>query len=391
MLLTALTFLAVSLAQATVPYRRASPAPLIQPRGANLVDNTYIVKIKDGASTDSVDGFLSNRSISSVYTYYNALSGFTAVLTAEQLSSLRDHNDVEYVEQDAVVHLDRPKWILSHETEQKNAPWGLARISSLKPGSSTYIFDASSGAGTCSYVVDTGIDITHPDFEGRASFLINTFDNETTDTSGHGTHVAGIIGSRTYGVAKNTTLLGVRVTDDDNGRISAAIAGLDFIYSDAISRACPNGRIVNMSVGYPRSAALNAAASRLVRAGIFVAAGAGNSGEIVSTSPQTEPSVCTVGATAKNDSFASFSNYGPLVSVLAPGVKISSTFLNHTVAVANGTSMASPHVAGLAAYFLGMNMSATGLCQYLAATSISGAIARVPEGTANKLVNNGHR
>ena len=165
---------------------------------------------------------------------------------------------------------------------------------------------------------------------------------------------------------------------------------MDFVAKDAKGQQCPKGVVVNMSLGGPPSDAVNQAAKGITSAGLFLAVAAGNEAADASTSsPASEESVCTVGATEKDDSFASYSNFGSLVDVLAPGTDIESTWIGGGKKTISGTSMATPHVAGIGAYYLGMGQKVDGLCEYLASVGLKGAIKGVPSGTKNSLINNG--
>uniref|UniRef100_A0A8H7N6A2 Peptidase S8/S53 domain-containing protein n=1 Tax=Bionectria ochroleuca TaxID=29856 RepID=A0A8H7N6A2_BIOOC len=221
-------------------------------------------------------------------------------------------------------------------------PW--SHLTRAHDGSTTYVYDESAGAGTCAYVIDTGIDVNHPEFEGRATWLVNFGDDEDTDGYGHGTHVAGTIGSKSYGVAKKTSLFAVKVLDrNGSGTTATMIAGLDFVVSDAATRNCPNGSVANMSLRDTPSEALNAAAAALVTNNVFLAVSAGNANRDTSSqSPAAEPTVCTIGATDINDVRSTFSNFGPGVDVFAPGTNILSTLPNNATGFNSGTSMATP-------------------------------------------------
>lgn len=165
---------------------------------------------------------------------------------------------------------------------------------------------------------------------------------------------------------------------------------MDFVVDDAPSQDCPNGVVVNMSLGGYFSSAVNQAAASITRAGHFLAVAAGNDGvDAEDFSPASESSACTVGATEENDSLATYSNVGALVDVLAPGSDILSTWIGGRTNTISGTSMASPHVAGLAAYLLGLGESAEGLCESIASTALDGVISGVPSDTVNLLINNG--
>lgn len=160
-----------------------------------------------------------------------------------------------------------------------------------------------------------------------------------TDGNGHGTHLAGIIGGVIHGVAKRTRLYGVKVLDDSGaGTLSNVIAGMDYIAKDAKTRGCPRGAMANISLGGSYSKAVNDAAAALVRSGVFtsVAAGGSNS-DVGRTSPASEPTVCTVGASTERDARAPFSDYGALMDIFAPGVNIVSTWPNgNTVSLIQG-------------------------------------------------------
>ncbi|KAK2752711.1 serine protease precursor [Colletotrichum kahawae] len=370
--------------------RRAQPAPLIKPRGMNvkLVADKYIVRLKPEAETGALATAMSAFAAEAdhVYNFANNLRGFASTLNASEIETLQNDPSIDFIEQDAIMTIS---------ATQTNAPWGLARLSSSSPGGTTYSYDDSAGEGTCAYIIDTGIDVEHPEFEGRATFLANYADNDDSDGQGHGTHVAGTIGSRSYGVAKKTKLFAVKVLDQNGeGTNSAVIAGMDFVAADAAGQqGCEKGVVVNMSLGGQSSNAVNQAAAAIVKAGHFLAAAAGNEAADASTSsPGSEESVCTVGATTETDTLAEYSNFGASVDILAPGTDILSTWPNGRTRTISGTSMASPHIAGLAAYFLGLGSAPTSpveLCSYIAETALDGAIGQVPRTTVNKLANNG--
>ncbi|KAL2753095.1 hypothetical protein ACRALDRAFT_1045100 [Sodiomyces alcalophilus JCM 7366] len=365
--------------------KRDVPAPLLKPRGATILADKYIVKMKDGLRASTFQSTISTYASKADHVYeLSHMRGFAGTLTSEELQALRDDPDVDYIEHDAVMR----KFGV-----QNNAPWGLARLSSDFPGASSYAYDDSAGAGTCAYVVDTGIDVNHPDFGGRATWGSNFVDNDNTDGDGHGTHVAGTIGGTTYGVAKETSLYAVKVLDANGfGSNSGVIAGMEYTVTDSARRSCPNGVVVNLSLGGGYSAAVNAAAAAIVDSGIFLAVAAGNEAQNAgNVSPASEESVCTVGATTASDSLASFSNYGSVVDILAPGDRIESALPGGSSGSFSGTSMASPHIAGLAAYLLalgGAPSDPVGLCSHIADTAIQGTISGVPSSTVNLLANN---
>ncbi|RWA08137.1 hypothetical protein EKO27_g6957 [Xylaria grammica] len=348
------------------PSKRASPAPLLKPRNADVIEGKYIVKMKSDAGIKVLEAHKGLVSSKVDYTYNShKFFGFAASMTAEEVENLQNMPDVEYIEHDAIVRAS---------ATQNNADWGLARLSNTSPNSSTYTYDDTAGEGVCAYVVDTGIDVDHEEFEGRATFASNQVDSDDTDGNGHGTHVAGTIGSKTYGVAKKVSLYAVKVLGaDGSGTNAGVIAGMDFVVSDAPERDCPKGRC------------------HVVSAGNFMAVAAGNEAEDASnSSPASEPSVCTVGATDDTDTLSYFSNFGSLVDVLAPGSDIESTWPGGQTNTISGTSMASPHVAGIGAYFLGLGASSVeDLCDYIASQAQTGAISSVPSGTTDAIIQNG--
>ncbi|KAM0257918.1 hypothetical protein ACHAPA_011520 [Fusarium lateritium] len=362
----------------------ATAARLIVPRGGEAIESKYIVVMKNHAVSRTVTNVISKIAADADYIYSNVLNGFSATLNETELGDLLDNPYVDFVEQ---VTTARGSAI------QEGAPWGLAHISNTLPGQNhrTYTYDDSAGKGTCAYVIDSGIEVEHPEFEGRAKFVQNFVDNADLDANGHGTHVAGTIGSKTYGVAKKTKLFAVKVLNENTeGQTSGIIAGMDFVAEDAATRKCPKGIVVNMSISLASSPAVNAAARFITKSGLFLAVAAGNDdSDAFQVSPANEPSACTVGATVKNDTRALFSNYGVVIDVFAPGVEIKSTWVHGGFKVKSGTSMATPHVTGLAAYLMGLSkVKASTLCNRIASSALKGIIKGVPENTVNLLIQN---
>ncbi|EAQ85604.1 hypothetical protein CHGG_06857 [Chaetomium globosum CBS 148.51] len=364
-------------------------APIIAARVGQVVPNKYLIKLREGTSDDALEAAIGKLGKSKADHIYRGkkFRGFAGKLEADLLDQIRLLPEVEYVEEDAIFSINA-------YVSQSGAPWGISRLSHKSAGSTTYVYDSSAGEGTCSYVIDTGIYTAHSDFGGRATFAANFVDSSNTDGNGHGTHVAGTIGSTTYGVAKKTKLYAVKVLGSDgSGSTSGVVAGINFVATDAPKRSCPKGVVANMSLGGGYSASINQAAAALVDAGIFLAVAAGNdNANSANYSPASEASVCTVGATDSSDRKASYSNYGSVVDIQAPGTNILSTWIGGRTNTISGTSMASPHIAGLAAYLLALEGSKTpaALCNYIKSTALSGAVSGLPSGTTNRLAFNGN-
>nr|pir alkaline proteinase (EC 3.4.21.-) precursor - fungus (Fusarium sp.) (strain S-19-5) [Fusarium sp.]AAC60571.2 alkaline protease [Fusarium sp. S-19-5] len=357
------------------------PAPLLEARGSQPIAGKYIVKLKDTAKIGIMEATAKVANPERVY--QNVIKGFSASLCKEEVERLRHDPDVESIEQDAIISINAI-------TQQQGATWGLTRISHRQRGSTAYAYDTTAGQGACAYVIDTGVEDTHPEFEGRAK-QIKTFASTARDGNGHGTHCSGTIGSKTYGVAKKVSIFGVKVLDDNgSGSLSNVIAGMDFVASDYRSRNCPRGVVASMSLGGGYSATVNQAAARLQSSGVFVAVAAGNDNrDAANTSPASEPSVCTVGATDSSDRRSSFSNYGRALDIFAPGTDITSTWIGGRTNTISGTSMATPHIAGLGAYLLALEGgSASTICARIQTLSTKNAISGVPSGTVNYLAFN---
>jgi subtilisin family serine protease len=341
--------LAAACADQAAPLATDAAAPVLQRAAA--AEGQYIVVLKDGADARAVAAV---AGIHPRFVYTAALDGFAATLNAGQLNALRHNPHVEFIEGDARAQL---------MTTQIFPVWGLDRIDQRDlPLNSQYTY-TYNGAGVIAHVLDTGIRRTHAQFEGRAYYIPNGAGGDfvgdghgnADDCHGHGTHVAGIIGGKGFGVAKGVTIYAGRVVDcAGNGTASMAIAGMDWITA--------SGRlgVVNMSLGYGDVEAVRVAAGAMIDAGHFLAAAAGN-GNFAGTpqpaclqSPAGQVKAMTVGSTTSSDAESSFSNYGKCVDILAPGSSVRSAWIgtDTSTAIRSGTSMAAPHVAGAAAKYL---------------------------------------
>ncbi|KAI5925406.1 protease [Camillea tinctor] len=323
---------------------------------AEVIPGQWIVTLKEDASHESMLSSINNLAVDIVpkHTYkIGNFNGYAMSATDSLVESIKNLPGIASVDPDYKVSINAVQ-------TQENAPWGLARISSLWPNTTAYSYDESAGNGTYAYILDTGIFVDHPDFEGRAvpgaSFVPG--ENNTVDNNGHGTHVAGITASKTYGVAKKANLIAVKVLGEDGtGPLSQVIAGIQWAVNDATSKGRIDKSVANLSLGALSIVAgpTNTAAAAAVQAGLFLAVAAGNNGLPASLyTPASVPSVCTVGSLDADDKRSDFSNYGDVVDVFAPGRDIASTWFNGSTEILSGTSMATPHITGLGAYLLAL-------------------------------------
>jgi len=327
--------------------------------------------------------------------------GFGAKLSDEQVAQLQTDPIVMAIEVNQIVRLSDVQQGCDGSTSNALS-WGLSRISysgSMGGGlPSTFIYPSNGGTGTVVYVADTGILTTHQDFGGRATFGVNySTDTSNADGNGHGTHCAGTIGGTTYGVAKATRLVAVKVLSSaGSGSFVGIVNGVNYVTNNGN----PYKSVISMSLGGSGSqASLTTAINNAVASGIAVVVAAGNSNANACTfTPAGIASCITVGATAlaaggTSDSRSSFSNYGTCVHIFAPGTNIRSAWIGSNTATntISGTSMACPHVAGLSATILGANsnMSPATLKSTLISRSQTGLISNPGTGSPNRLAYNG--
>lgn len=314
------------------------------------------------------------------FTYTSAIKGFAAKLPPAAVQALTRNPLVAYVEPDQEYRVD-----VTQSMNANGDPWGLDRVDQQAlPLSRTYTY-AATGSGVHAYIIDTGIWTMHADFGGRANNVYDAFGATGEDCHGHGTHVAGTIGGTTYGLAKGASLHGVRVLSCAGlGLTSQIIAGIDWVRQNAIQPA-----VANMSLGGGLSTALNDATTDLWNSGVFVAVAAGNDNvDACTASPASATGAFTAAASEKTDAKASYSNWGSCVEAYAPGSAIVSDFLLGTTQSLSGTSMASPHFAGVAVLYkaaFGDAPSAT-VSSWITTNATNGVITGNPAGTPNKLL-----
>lgn len=390
-LIAALLPLGASMAQTPL-------APLINENAPKRIAGQYIVVFKQGAAKTTVASSQERvRALGGkvTYTYTAALQGFSASLPDKAVRALRESPEVAYIEVDQVGTLN---------VVQTSPPHGLDRVSErLVPIDNRYTY-SETGAGVHVYVIDTGIRPTHAEMIGRVWGGTNTMTLSagTNDCHGHGTHVAGTIGGTTYGIAKQAILHPVRAGDCSNTYLAPVIAAVDWVTANRVLPA-----VANLSSGFSASPTLDTAIANSVASGVTYAVAAGNSNaDACGVSPARAPSAITVGAittsaTATSDVRASFSNFGTCVDLFAPGVNTLSAGIasDTSSATMSGTSMASPHVAGVAARYLQVYPAASPAAVWAGlhnanntpATPFWGGVVNRGAGSPNELLHYGSR
>ncbi|KAI5791859.1 autophagic serine protease Alp2 [Geopyxis carbonaria] len=359
----------------------------------------------------STNGFIDNiealTGLKHTYNISGLLSGYSGSFDSSVINEIRKNPDVAYVEKDSKVYA------LEEPVTENSAPWGLARISHqnrLNFGNfNKYVHQANGGEGVDVYVIDTGTNTKHVDFEGRAHWgkTIPTGDADE-DGNGHGTHCSGTVGGKKYGVAKKANIYAVKVLrSNGSGTMSDVVKGVEWAAEAHIKKAQEKssnfkGSAANMSLGGGKSPTLDMAVNAAVEAGLNFAVAAGNdNADACNYSPAAAEKAVTVGASTLGDERAYFSNYGKCTDLFAPGLNIESTWIGSKYAIntISGTSMASPHVAGLLAYFLSLQpKSNSGFFTELKPAQLKknminiaseGVLSDIPAKTPNLLIYNG--
>jgi aqualysin 1 len=375
--------LMVALSQPALAAGNSPTAPIIGTESANAIQGRYIVVFKPGSAGSDVNQAAQRaRGLGGeiYYTYDAALVGFAASLPEPALKGLVHNPNVDYIEADQVVSLDGT---------QSPATWGIDRIDQRAlPLSNSYTYDFT-GAGVTAYIIDTGIRVSHDEFGGRAvsgwDFVNN--DSEASDCNGHGTHVAGTVGGATYGVAKGVSLVAVRVLNcSGSGTTSGVIAGINWVTSQHTTGKA----VANMSLSGSVSTSLDTAVKNSVADGVvYAVAAANNNRDACKFSPARVPEAITVGATTSSDARASYSNYGSCLDLFAPGSSITSAWYTSNTATntISGTSMAAPHVAGVAALYLeGHSGTAQQVRDAIVAAATAGVVGNAGRNSPNLLL-----
>ncbi|MEU9097601.1 S8 family serine peptidase [Streptomyces sp. NPDC048361] len=367
------------------PFAGASPAEgtVYGLNAQDAVDGSYIVLLDESASADSKRKLAEEYGGELKRDYSSSLNGFSAAgLSQTEAKRLAADPAVGKVVQNKKFHIN--------DTQTNPPSWGLDRIDQTgTAGDGKYTYPAAAGDGVTAYVIDTGVRITHKDFGGRASYGFNAVDNndKADDGNGHGTHVAGTIAGTAHGVAKKAKIVAVRVLDNNgSGSTEQVVAGIDWV-----TKNHKGPSVANLSLGGTADPALDEAVQKAIASGITFAVAAGNeSADAGTSSPSRVKEALTVASSTKDDQQSSFSNFGSVVDLYAPGSDITSDWNTGDTATntISGTSMATPHVVGAAAVYLAGHKDATPaqVADALTKGATPDKISNASQGTPNKLL-----
>jgi subtilisin family serine protease len=374
----------------------ADVAPLLRADSPTVVPGSYIVVLKDNVTRFERDSHVLSLKDNNVKVdwVYNVINGFAAHLNEDMLKVELAHPLVKYIEADQVMSIsiqEEPREPLARVT-QLGATWGISRIwqKTVTGIPNTYVYDDSAtGAGVDVYVIDTGVLVTHNDFQGRATAVFNAVTNEAnTDLNGHGTHCAGTVGGALYGVAKQVNIKAVKVLNSaGSGTTAGVIAGVDYVTANAK----PDLSVGSMSLGGGASPTMDDAVARSIAKDIAYVIAAGNSNaNACNYSPARVATAVTVGATtgaagSAMDARASYSNFGTCVDIFAPGSSITSDWIGSNTAVntISGTSMATPHVAGAIAAYLSSGVVEPAPKSWVTSQATTGIVGNPGTGSPN--------
>lgn len=393
----------LGLAAVVAPFVGAAPIESRGPADREVIPDSYLIRLKPDVSLEAILAHknqvrsiharnLGKRGVTTKgigHSYgigkYNGYSGHFDVDTIKEIEAL---DDVQEVEPDFLMHINEI-------VTQDNAPWGLASISSREPGGSAYKYDSSAGEGQTAYIVDTGVRISHNEFEGRAELGFNAVEgSEHEDTIGHGTHVAGTVAGATFGVAKKAKIVSVKVFAGSSGSASEVMAGFDWAVNDIVEKGIQNSAVINLSLGGPASSTWDNAITESFGQGVLSVVAAGNDGaDAENSSPARSPEAITVGNIEVSNARAESSNFGAALDIFAPGTDIESAWFDgdDSTNTITGTSMASPHVAGLVAYLRGAEgeLDAQAVSARVAELGTPDVVTDAGSGSVNLLAFNG--
>ncbi|KAK6502673.1 Basic amino-acid permease [Arthrobotrys conoides] len=362
-------FTASLLIGSLLPLLSAAPTPQSPSTNSPSSDKKFIVVLKDTINTNQLkkhtqwaariharnlqkrqlNGLPVERHISGVEKTFdvNRFKAYSGSFDDETLREIEESDDVAYVEQEQDAYT-------SETITQSDATWGISELSNQISNTSTYYYDSSAGEGMYAYIIDSGINFSHEEFESRAELGYNALKHlNNTDTSGHGTHVSGTVAGKTYGVAKKANLVNVKVFQGRKTSTINIFDGFNWAVQDIIEKNRTNVAVINMSLTTKTSKAFNAMVDSAYEKGILSVVAAGNKNVSASLySPASANTSIAVGAVSRGHVRGSYSNWGPSVNLFAPGTSITSAGIANDTAirVLTGTSMASPHVAGLICY-----------------------------------------